>query len=166
MLRKQVINIVTKNKRYRHPYDEDTKAFKSNAGNQFEVEEKLVIDDEGLWSLEKVGVIDQQAMIDSHRESTDLKSMIERYKNNGDTSGLASRSGVFLDITGAPDNLASYYQIIADAEAEFMSQPLSVREQFGHNPVLYFNDVIARAKATAVAEPVTPAVEPKGADAE
>lgn len=152
-------------RRYRHPYDDDTKEFKSCAGNQFEAEERLVIDDDGLWSLEQVGVVDQQARIDAERESTDLKTMIERYKNSGDISHLNRVSGgSFVDLSGAPTSLAEYYQVIADAEAEFMSQPLSVREQFGHNPVAYFNDVMAKARAAAVADltPVAPAVEPKG----
>lgn len=148
-------------RKYRHPYDDDTARFTSCVGNQFEVEEKLVIDGEGQWALEQVGVVDQQALIDASRESTDLKTMIERYKNSGDIGVLNRvRSGVFLDLSGAPENFAEYYQIIADAEAEFMSLPLSVREQHGHNPVQYFNAMLSQQRSSV--PEVTPTVEPKG----
>lgn len=88
--------------------------------------------DDGQIDLVQTGVEDLQQYIDSFKDSCDISLMVQRYIA-GDETALRNGNPVFMDLLGAPKNLAEAYQLNFRAEAAFNNLPVDVREKFGNN---------------------------------
>lgn len=88
--------------------------------------------DDGQIKLVVSGCEDTDELIESYRMSTDLKTLINRFKN-GDESALHRFEPVYADLSDFPKDYASALQSIINAESAFTALPMSIREQFGND---------------------------------
>lgn len=95
---------------------------------------------DGRIDLVESGKHNLYADIQSHKESVDIKVILERFER-GDMNVLNRRSGLYLDVTDMPKTYAEMYQRIMDAEAQFMALPVDVREKFNHSPQEFFASI-------------------------
>lgn len=101
---------------------------------------KLFIDEKGRRTLKENGKIDIYAQIQSHKESVDINYILARFAN-GDTSALSKVQGVYGDFTNIPTSLNELQNRIVDAERLFYQLPLETREQFEHNPSIFYSSI-------------------------
>ena len=71
-------------------------------------------------------------MIQAHREETEIERIVKRAMN-GDISVLNAIQGQYIDIAGAPKNLAEAQQIIINAKRDFEKLDLETRKKFDNN---------------------------------
>lgn len=67
----------------------------------------VVVDKKGFRHLEKVGETDFYEYIQSHKDSVDLKQIIERCVLTGDPTMLQRMQGTYGDYVGIPGDLRS-----------------------------------------------------------
>lgn len=121
---------------FRKPFDEDhTRCFTHN-GSRFRDKNVLVYDRSGGKHLEKVGEEDLFEIIQSHRDSVDLKKILERCMMTGDVSALNQRQGIYTDTTTLPNNARDYHQILINAEAIYNGLVDDVKESLDFNSFL------------------------------
>lgn len=106
-------------------------------GDEFHATYHLTVDDNGVKELVETGKINIVDMIQSHRESCDLQTILKRFEN-GDLSALNQKTPMYGDFTYAPKTMAEYYQSIIDAEQKFYSLPVEKREMFNNSPSEFF----------------------------
>lgn len=99
-----------------------------------------VLTDNGSIDLEKDGVEDVYAFIQSHKDSVDLNLIMQRYAR-GDVSGLNKVQGSYGDFTQFPKTYAEALQAVITAKEQFMALPLDVREKFGHDSNRYISSI-------------------------
>lgn len=104
----------------------------AKSGKRFKDTFHAVISDNGSVELEKDGMEDVYAFIQSHRDSVDINLLLQRYAR-GDVSALNKRTGSFGDFTQFPKSYAEALQAVMDAERMFMDLPLETRAKFGHD---------------------------------
>lgn len=138
---------------------------KSEPGSRIHVTYQLMYDKEGKRDLEPVGKIDIYEKIQSYRSSCDLKILLERYKD-GDVLALdamRSKEPLYGDFSDSPGTLAEYYQRISQAEADFASMPVSVKQKFNFSASEYFASIGSQYWADAVGiKPIAPVEVEKG----
>lgn len=96
-------------------------------------------DENGDIVVEITGKTDFQAMINSHRESCDLKAMIARYEL-GDPNALNNVPGMFFDASDMPKTYAEMFNRVKEAEDTFYNLPADIKEVFDNNPVKFFTE--------------------------
>lgn len=97
-----------------------------------------VFDKQGVMSLEETGTEDLYDYIQSHADSVDIHVILKQFAS-GDVSVLSRVQGAYGDFTQMPKTFAEALNTMVAAEQYFMSLPVDVRAQFGHN----FNQFIA-----------------------
>lgn len=136
-------------------------------GQRFRDTYHSVVTDNGAVELEKDGVDDVYAFIQSHRDSVDINKLLQRYAR-GDVSALMQRQGSYGDFTTFPKTYAEALQAVIDAENMFMDLPVEVREKFGHDSNQFIAQIGTPAWMDAlglskpVEEPVKTAVVKEG----
>lgn len=70
--------------------------------------------------------------IQSHRDSTDLSLIINRYFN-GDPMALSRVQGAYMDITGLPDNIHEAMTLVDNARRDFEGLPPEIKQLFGND---------------------------------
>lgn len=78
--------------------------------------------------------------IQSHRESTELAVLLQRYMQ-GDETALNKLQGVYEDVTEYPRTFAELYQRVHDAEQSFNSLPPDLRAIFENSPVNFWQSM-------------------------
>ena len=86
----------------------------------------------GVIELQETGKKDLYGLIQSHKDSVDIHVLLAQYKN-GDMEALNKVQGFFTDVTEMPKTYAETFQRLKDAEAQFLSLPVEVRDKFGHS---------------------------------
>lgn len=112
----------------------------SNVGSRFHNDYKMKVFDDGSRDLVVVGQIDIYEMIQSHRDSVDLKLTLERYAR-GDDSALNRRQAFFGDFTNMPTNLSELSQRILDAQDLFNSLDVDARREFDFDAGKFFASI-------------------------
>lgn len=97
-----------------------------------------VFDKQGRMSLEETGRENLYDYIQSHADSVDIHVILKQFEQ-GDVSVLSRVQGAYGDFTQMPKTFAEALNTMVAAEQYFMSLPVDVRAQFGHN----FNQFIA-----------------------
>lgn len=101
-------------------------------GNPVKVTYSGRYDSKGRVVLEETGKVDLYAEIQSHKDSTDINKMVERFVR-GDTTALSRAQGFFADVTQMPTNLAETLNQIRACEDAFNALPVEVKAKFNHN---------------------------------
>lgn len=97
-----------------------------------------VFNKDGVMSLTETGTEDLYDYIQSHADSVDIHVILKQFAA-GDVSVLSRVQGAYGDFTQMPKTFAEALNTMVAAEQYFMSLPVDVRAQFGHN----FNQFIA-----------------------
>lgn len=108
------------------------------AGSQLKTLYSPVFDKQGRMSLEVTGQENLYDYIQSHADSVDIHVILKQFEQ-GDASVLSRVQGAYGDFTQMPKSFAEALNTMIAAEQYFMSLPVDVRAQFGHN----FNQFIA-----------------------
>lgn len=79
--------------------------------------------------------------IQSHAESTDLRTLIARYQT-GDINALGNmkQNGMLCDTTQYPKTLPEFLKLKQKAENFFSSLPVEEREKYNHDPIQFLNE--------------------------
>lgn len=97
-----------------------------------------IFDRNGVWHLEETGKENLYDYIQSHADSVDIHVILKQFAS-GDVSVLSRVQGAYGDFTNMPKTFADALNTMIAAEQYFLSLPVDVRSQFGHN----FNQFIA-----------------------
>lgn len=113
---------------------------RSESGKRFKDLFSAVVSDSGSIDLEKVGIEDTYAIIQSFKAETDINAIIERF-TRGDMSALSQKQPMYGDFTDFPKTYAEAQQKMIDATNIFMSLPLEERAKYNHNPAEFIADI-------------------------
>lgn len=123
----------------RHQFDRfsNSKADRgyTNPGDAEKVTYTSYYDSRGILQLEEDGKINLYEEIQSHKDSTDIHVLIERF-HQGDLSimeRLQTERGAYVDATNMPKTYAEVLNLIHRGEQEFMQLPVEVRAEFNHD---------------------------------
>lgn len=86
------------------------------------------------------GVANLYEEIQSHRESVELSTLLQRYAQ-GDETALNKVQGVYEDIVDSPRTFAELYERVKDAEQSFNGLPGDLRALFDNSPVAFWRSL-------------------------
>lgn len=104
-------------------------------------------DEKGRVVLEEVGKINLYEEIQSHAQSVDIHTLLKRF-TNGDPTALASRQGIYADVTQMPKTYAEFLNKMISLENGFNALPADVKQKFGNS----FQQFLAESGAADFAE--------------
>lgn len=96
----------------------------------------VVVDQEGYRYLEKVGETDFYEYIQSHKDSVDLKQIIERCALSGDPTMLQRMQGTYGDYVGIPGDLRSLEHLKMGAEDAYNALSDEIKAKIGFEEFL------------------------------
>lgn len=104
-------------------YEEGREPFFSNSGEKLQKQYVWAKDEKGQEILQETEPIDIQQEIESYSDECDIKSIVR--KASFDPEFLKNLSqgamdGTEIDITGFPQNIHEYHQMIASAQAKIL----------------------------------------------
>lgn len=137
----------------------------SDCGSRLHNDYKMKVFDDGTRDLVVVGQINIYEMIQSHKDSVDLKLTLERYAR-GDESSVNRRQAFFGDFTHMPTSLAELSQRILDAEDLFNTLDVDARRAFDFDAGKFFASIGTPEFETIVSKfnpkPDKPIIQPVG----
>lgn len=89
-------------------------------------------DEKGRVVLEEIGKVNLYEEIQSHAQSVDIHTLLKRF-TNGDPTALASRQGIYADVTEMPKTYAEFLNKMISLETGFNSLPADVKQKFGNS---------------------------------
>ena len=112
-------------------FDDHARVY-SNPGSRFKTLYAPRFDDNGVMELVENGRENLYEFIQSHKESTDIHVLLDRYQR-GDESVLSRRQGLYGDFTQMPNTYAEALNAMISAENYFNGLPVETRAKFGHS---------------------------------
>lgn len=88
---------------------------------------------DGVLVLKEDGQHNLYEEIQSHRDSTDIELIIDRYFN-GDPTALSRVQGTYADITNMPQNMHEAMALVDNARRDFESLPVDIKQLFDNDP--------------------------------
>lgn len=131
--------------------------FPTNKGTPLHNDYKMKVFEDGSRDLVVVGQINTYEIIQSHKDSVDLKLTLERYAR-GDDSAINRRQAFFGDFTNMPTSLSELSQRILDAQDLFNSLDVEARREFDFDAGKFFAS-IGTPEFDAIVEKYNPVVE-------
>lgn len=86
----------------------------------------------GKLTLKCTGRVDQYAIIQADRMSTDINVILSRFAD-GDSTVLSRMQAVFGDFTGLPDSYIGMVNMIEEGKRNFEQLPPQMRAVFGND---------------------------------
>lgn len=117
-------------------YDGDREDVCSSCGSPFR--DLYAFDEKG--ELFKSGTENRYELIQSHKASTELATLLQRYAQ-GDETALNQSPMFFDDATQYPSTFAELYERMQEAERSFNGLPDGLREMFNNSPVEFWQSV-------------------------
>ena len=90
-------------------------------------------DKTGNLQLKPTGEHNLYEEIQSHKDSTDLALILNRYFN-GDPSVLSRVQGAYMDVSEMPTNMHEAMTLMHNAQRDFEKLPVNIKEKFGNDP--------------------------------
>lgn len=81
-------------------------------------------------TLIEAGVEDTQAIINSYKDSCDIKLLIERV-TQGEYDLLMQRRGVYVDTTKFPTNIVEAQNMLRESKSQFEMLPDDIKKEVG-----------------------------------
>ena len=106
--------------------------FYSNVGSPEVTLYVAKVDEDGSIDLVENGKKNLYDEIQSHKDSVDLKLLLQRF-NNGETDVLSKVQGTYADLSDMPKTYADMLNLIKKGESDFLSLPVDVRAKFDHS---------------------------------
>ncbi len=97
------------------------------------------------------GTVNLYDEIQSHRESVELSTLLQRYAQ-GDVTALNQIEGVYADIVDMPSTYSELFDRVRDAENSFNALPEDVRVLFDNSPVSFWQSIGTPEFASKIAE--------------
>lgn len=97
------------------------------------------------------GTVNIYDEIQSHRESVELSTLLQRYAQ-GDVTALNQIEGVYADVVDMPSTYAELFNRVRDAENSFNALPEDVRVLFDNSPVSFWQSIGTPEFASKIAE--------------
>lgn len=94
----------------------------------------------GYAKLKKVGEHNLYEQIQSHKDSTDLNTILQTFNPAPASLSFADAEDRIADFTCAPGSYAELFSNIRDAENMFAELPVGVRESYGFSVYNFIND--------------------------
>lgn len=123
--------------------------YTSNPGNRYRKSYVGKRDRYGKLTLQCTGRVDQYAIIQADKMSTDINVILSRFVD-GDSTVLSRMQAVFGDFTGLPDSYIGMVNMIEEGKRNFEELPPQMRAVFGNDFVRMlasFDDELARTPA-------------------
>lgn len=121
-----------KNAKVSNPND-----FVTSPGSEIHILYNPKIQEDGTIILVESGKENIQEFIDSFRGSTDMSFIISRLAA-GDLSVINQRPALYGDFTDFPKTYAEALQRVIDAQQQFYTLPLEVRNSFDNDYMKWF----------------------------
>lgn len=86
------------------------------------------------------GTVNIYDEIQSHRESVELSTLLQRYAQ-GDVTALNQIDGVYADVVDMPSTYSELFERVRDAENSFNALPDDVRALFDNSPVSFWQSI-------------------------
>lgn len=97
------------------------------------------------------GTVNIYDEIQSHRESVELSTLLQRYAQ-GDVTALNKIEGVYADVVDMPSTYSELFERVRDAENSFNALPEDVRVLFDNSPVSFWQSIGTPEFASKIAE--------------
>lgn len=123
-------------------FDDEKPKFHSNLGSPIKEVYQGEFDDEGKFSVVKVGEINLYENIQSYKDSVDIDIILNRYAC-GDPMALEKVSGFFADVSALPNSYVGMFNLIEQTKEFFNNMPADFKEKFNNN----FEEFIVSAEA-------------------
>lgn len=111
---------------------EERRTFPTNVGSPVVLTYAPEYDKQGNLQLVQDGEKDLYAEIQSHKDSTDLALILNRYFN-GDPMALSRVQGAYMDVTGMPTNLHEAMSLVDNARRDFDTLPVDIKQLFDND---------------------------------
>lgn len=121
----------------------------SNPGSRYRKSYIGKRDVNGKLTLQCTGRVDQYAIIQADRMSTDINVILSRFAD-GDSTVLSRMQAVFGDFTGLPDSYIGMVNMIEEGKRNFEALPPQMRAVFGNDFVRMlasYEEVLAQTPA-------------------
>lgn len=110
----------------------------TNPGSRLVDQYKLSYLDDGTETLEVCGKIDVYEKIQSYRDQTDIKAIIDRCIITGDMREMYKQEGFYADMTIMPKSRIDALKSIAEAKNVWSKLPADVKEKFDNDVSKFF----------------------------
>lgn len=136
---------------------------KSNPGSRFRKSYIGKRDANGNLDLHCTGRVDQYAMIQADKESTDINVILSRFAE-GDSTALSRMQAIYADYTGLPDSYIGMINMIEEGKRAFDELPAAMKQVFDNDFVKmlsffdnapYLENGSGEAAVSETVEPVT-----------
>lgn len=104
----------------------------TNSGKRNKIKYSSKIDKFGRLTIERSGVDDLSAYINSFRDSVNLNVLLQKFVN-GDESALNKTQGVYMDVSKFPTSYAEVLNIVNDGINVFNGLPMEIKNKFNNN---------------------------------
>lgn len=125
--------------KFRTQYDDRVPVFQESGSR-----EKLVYspryDDNGVLDLVVTGKEDIYTFIQSHKESTDIHVLLDRFAN-GETDVLQRMQGFYGDVTSMPKTYAEVLNAVIVGEETFARLPVEVKQRFDNSFAVWLSSM-------------------------
>ncbi len=105
---------------------------KSNPGSRFRKSYIGKRDANGKLDLHCTGRVDQYAIIQADKESTDINVILSRFAD-GDSTALSRMQGIYGDFTGLPDSYIGMINLIEEGKVAFDALPPQMKQVFDND---------------------------------
>ncbi|QRV61667.1 internal scaffolding protein [Gokushovirinae sp.] len=152
--------------KFPHQYDrlsvarEKRPVFKTAVGSRIIPIYTPHLEKDGTLTLVKDGEHNLYEEIQSHKDSTDLQLIINRYMN-GDPAALARVQGVYGDFSQIPQTMHEAYDLMRQAELDFKKLPAQIQASFDNDATKFImslgsDEWMEKMQISQAAEPIAP----------
>lgn len=155
--------------KFPHQYDrlnvarEKRSVFKTAVGSRIIPTYTPHLEKDGTLTLVKDGEHNLYEEIQSHKDSTDLQLIINRYMN-GDPTVLARVQGAYGDFSEMPQSMHEAYDLMRKAEHDFKKLPAEIQASFDNDPTKFImslgsDEWLEKMQISKAPERIVPVVE-------
>lgn len=110
----------------------------TNPGSRLVDQYKLSYLDDGTETLEVCGKIDVYEKIQSYKDQTDIKAIIDRCIITGDMREMYKTEGFYADMTIMPKSRIDALKSLAEAKNVWAQLPADLKEKFDNDVSKFF----------------------------
>lgn len=125
--------------KFRTQYDTRTPVYQE-PGSRVKLVYSPRYDDNGVLDLVVTGKEDIYSFIQSHKESTDIHVLLDRFAN-GEIDVLQRMQGFYGDVTSMPKTYAEVLNAVIVGEETFARLPIEVKQRFDNSFAVWLSSM-------------------------